>query len=421
MKIIYKSLDYQQQFHDSNKQKVYLSAGLGSGKTYSLVMKMLKLCSINQGMPGGLLAPSLKMFKRDVLPTINEICQKNNIPFKYNKSDSVFYFPNFNTQVYIFHSEDDGQSIRGPNLAWAVINEITLCSKNAFLSLVGRVRLKNAKLKQIAMSGSPESFNWCYEYFIENQRDDTELIFGDTRKNIYISPDYVKMLAESYDDLMYQQFVEGKFINLTGRRACYAFDRNKHIDKNIIRQDLLQIWISLDFNLYPMAATIWQRMPISSDHLLEGLQSIRINGSNTDEMCEVLKQKLRQYNYDYTQAVIFPDPAGQSGSTKSKGKSDIDILKQHGFIDIRYKRSISSVRDCLNTTNNLFNKNKIYVHTNCKDLIADMEQCIIKEGTMIIDKSDPMRTHWVDGMKDMLDYEFPIVVSRAGVTMQKIR
>ena len=410
MKIIYKQIDYQQLFHESTKPKVYLSAGLGSGKTYSLVMKIIKLMSDNYGLAGGLLAPSLKMFKRDVLPTIREICNANNIRYQYNKSDSVFFFPNFKATIYIFHSEDDGQSIRGPNLAWGAINEVTLCSFNAYTALLGRIRLKKAKIKQIVMSGSPESFNWCYEYFIENPREDTDLIFGDTRKNKFISEDYVKMLADSYDDLMFQQFVEGKFVNLNGRAAVYAFNRQNHLDKDIKRIDHLPIWITMDFNVHPMTATIFQRMQFDSKHVLEAIDEVCLNSSNTEELCRVLKEKIGP---NYTQAVLFPDPAGSHRSTNSN-KSDIDILKQNGFLDIRYKRSIISVRDCLNALNNLFDKDKIKIHPRCKNLIADLEQCILKQGTSELDKRDPKRTHALDGLKNMADYEFPVIRSRAG-------
>ena len=91
--IKYKPLDKQRQFHFSKKPKVYLSAGYGFGKTYSLCMKMFWLMNFNHGLAGGILCPTIKMFKRDVLPTIRDICIGNGIIYEFNKSDSIFYFP----------------------------------------------------------------------------------------------------------------------------------------------------------------------------------------------------------------------------------------------------------------------------------------------------------------------------------------
>lgn len=414
--IAYSPLDFQLEFHKSIKPKVYLSAGLGSGKTHSLVMKLFQLMTINYGCAGGILAPTLKMFKRDVLPTIKEIAQENNIEFEFNKSDSIFHFPDTKSTIYVFHAEDEGHSIRGPNLGFGVINEITLIDRASYDAFVGRIRLKAADLRQVAMSGSPESFSWHYEYFVENPRSDTDLIFGDTRKNIHISSDYVEMLRDSYDPLMFEQFVEGKFVNTTGNRACYGFNRQKHVRKDIGKRPMFTTWVSMDFNVNPMTATLYNRMGASHAHSLEAFDEVVINSSNTYEMVDVLKKKLSPHD----DVVIYPDPAGNARSTKSV-KTDIQILKEGGFSNIKFKSRIPSVRDCLNATNNLLSKDKILISANCKNLIADLEQCQLKQGTGELDKSDPKRTHSLDGLKNMIDYEFPIVKGYTTLRQPKVR
>jgi hypothetical protein len=399
--IKYKPLSFQNIFHKSTAEKVYLSGGYGCGKTYSLCMKALKLAHINKGMPGGFLAPNLKMFKKDVLPTMREITQENGIPFRFNQQDSIMHFPGLGVEVYVFHDEDKGASIRGPNLAWMGINEVTLIAKETFDAALARVRLKKANLLQTVMSGTPEGFNWAYEYFIENQRSDTQLIFGSTRENIHVHSSYVGILQNSYDELMIEQYLDGKFVNLAGRRALWAFDRFKYVKKDLMLNPGYPIWVSLDFNLNPMAATVWNYFP-GEKVKLRAVEDICLKTSNTDEMAQVL---LSRYGTNIT---IYPDPAGSAGSTKSKGKSDIQILKDYGFHDIKYKRSITSVRDCLNAFNRMLSRGEIEIGAQCKNIIADAEQCILKKDSVNLDKTNPMRTHWLDGAKDMIDYEFPI-------------
>lgn len=361
----------------------------------------------NQSTSGGILCPTIKMFKKDVLPTIREICLDNGIQYEFNKSDSVFYFPLTNSTVYVFHSEDDGQSIRGPNLSFMLINEITLVSKPAFDAAIARVRVKSAGLLQVAMSGTPEGIsNWAYEYFIENPRDDTDLIFGNTRSNIYIHGSYINTLEQSYDSKMIESYIDGKFVNLTGNRAAWAFDRFKHLDPNIKKRDECQTWVSVDFNITPLAATLWNRLPITHVHQLEAYDEICLESSNTYKLADVIKEKVG------TNVVLYPDPAGKAGSTKSHF-SDIDILRQAGFAQIKYKSHIASVRDALNATNNLFEKDRIKIHPKCKNLIADLEQCVIKDLSFEIDKSNSRRTHWLDGLKNMVEYEFSIIKPQA--------
>jgi hypothetical protein len=358
----------------------------------------------NYGLPGGLLCPTIKMFKRDILPLVQDICLDNDIQFKFHREQASFLFPQTQSQVFVFHGEDGGNSIRGPNLAFMLINEATIIKKEVFDAALARVRLKKAKFKQIALSGTPEGFNWAYEYFIEQPRDDTDLIFGDTRANTYVSEDYVEMLLESYDEQMVKQYLEGQFINVLGNQAAYAFDRKRHTSNDIKRNEALPVWVSMDFNVNPMSATLWQRLPLASEVVLEAFDEINLPGSNTYEICRALKERGIKPEHE---PHIYPDPAGIGRSTKSRGMSDFSILKEHGYTILKYKSKIR-VRDCLNSLNNLFSKNRIMISTKCKNLIADLEQCQIKPEIYEIDKSNPKRSHWLDGLKNMVDYEFPI-------------
>jgi PBSX family phage terminase large subunit len=411
-RINYTPLPYQASFHNSTKPKAYLSAGYGAGKTYSLVMKMFQLMHLNKGIPGGIVCPTIKMYKRDVYPTILEVCSDNGIPHKYNKTDMAWFFHDTGSLVYVFHGEDDGASIKGPNLGWMAINEVTLCSRMAFLTSLSRVRVRGGQLAQVAMSGTPESFNWAYEYFIENPREDTDLIFGDSRLNKHVADGYIGMLTDSYDERMQEQYISGKFVNLTASRAAYAFDRFKHAREGIKKIKGAPVFVSLDFNVNPMAAVLWNYIPMGinartlqdENYILQAFDEIAIESSNTYELCEVLKSKLEVGD----KVTIFPDPAGRALSTKSANQSDFDILKQAGFTDLKFKPQIS-VRDCVNALNNAFDKNAVVLNSKtCRNAIADLEQCTFKEGAFELDKSNPRRTHWLDGMKNMVEYLFPV-------------
>ena len=44
----------------------------------------------------------------------------------------------------------------------------------------------------------------------------------------------------------------------------------------------------------------------------------------------------------------------------------------------------------------------------CKELIKDLEQVALKEGTRELDKSNKDLTHMTDALGYMVDYEFPV-------------
>lgn len=414
--IRYSKLPYQKQFHDGHKFYDALFAGFGGGKTYSLCMKLFQLAMLNKGLPGGMLCPTLKMFKRDVLPTLVEICQRNGIQLKYHKQDSTLFLPDTQTTIFIFHSEDDGFSIKGPNLAFMLINEVTLCSAGAFQAAISRVRLKHAGFKQVAMSGTPEGFNWVYDFFVANPRDDADVIFGDMRLNTHVASEYSKMLTDSYDDQLVAQYVEGKFVNVNNLAALYKFNRAKHVGK-VERIRGMPIWVSVDFNVSPMTATIYNRMPDGERVKLRGFDEVHIKGSDTYELIKSINAKTSGSD----PVVIFPDPAGGHRDTRS-GTTDIEIFEQHGFKDIRYRKKIYSVRDCLNAANALLGKNEVILDAdNCRQTIIDFEQCAMKPGTGQLDKSDLNRTHYVDGFKNMIEYEFPLGAKVGGWKEVSIR
>lgn len=432
--ITYNRLPYQRDFDESTKFYDCLFSGYGGGKTFALVMKLLKLAAINRGLAGGLLVPTLKMFKRDVIPTFSDILRPAGLSFKYHSSDACIRVPALAAEIYIFHSEDDGESIRGPNLAYGGVNEVTLCSEPAFKAFLARVRIKDAKLRQIAMSGTPEGFNWAYDMFIAEARPDTDVFYGDMRLNVHIAESYAELLLSSYDDIMSQLYVEGKFVNKTAGAALYKFNRARHTADNISKLPGLPVWVNVDFNVAPMAATLYNRMPDAVDdlarlrdkfpkanlgyHKLRGFDEICIDGSDTWELCRQIKEKAGKD----AEIVLFPDPAGNARKTSALDNiTDIEIMEGEGFEDIRYETKIS-VRECLNSSNAFLQRNQVvFDRIKCKETIKDLEQCILKPGTNQLDKKNPKRTHWLDGFKNMINHEWPIIVGERAWESLKVR
>ena len=64
--------------------------------------------------------------------------------------------------------------------------------------------------------------------------------------------------------------------------------------------------------------------------------------------------------------------------------------------------------DSVNAVNKICEGNLI-IDPSCKGLITDLEQTVNKPGTREIDKSNKERTHFSDGLRYAIDFEYPII------------
>ena len=415
-------LQAQHQFMMNRARFLAMFGGYGSGKTQGLVFKMFQLMDENPGLPGGLVVPDKIMFGRDVYPIICQVCAESGVEFRYRSSGGRWelHFPTVNVTVYLFHGEAKGRNIRGPNLAWMLINEMTLLDVETFEAAVGRVRLKNAPFSQIAGSGTPEDFNWAYDRFIDKPMEDSSVVYADSRKNIFTAKHYVGMLVSSYDERGVQQYVEGKFVPKSGHRALHQFDRRKHraeISELPKTTGPTEDWVHVDFNVYPMAATIYKYVP-ELPVKLWAYDEVNIHGATTEDLCKQLVEKIGP---NWMDAKIYPDyMGGRQRHSASGGKTDLSIMRDFGFRKQNYKPKYL-VRDQMNAANAITGKGQVMWLKKCEETIRDLERVKLKPGTSELDKTDPKRTHWLDGFKNMIHVEFPVVKFYNETQTQQIR
>lgn len=420
-RIKYRPLDSFRPFHNTEMPKKCVFGGYGSGKTYSLCHELLKLCNLNPRLPGGLVVPNMKMFKRDVLPTLIEIAERNRFSFSYRKGNAELFFPQTGSTVYIFHGEDKGQNIRGPNLAFMVLNEVTLLDLETYQAALSRVRHPRATRRCVAMSGTFEGATEIYDAITED--DSCFVSYASTRDNHFMPADFIQLLESSYDEDMVQQYVDGIPVISRSRKFANEFLRTQHVIPTpfFIEYDIM---FTIDFNVDPMAVVLWQRVPgIEEGAEFRAFQEMKIMDSNTDEMAKAVKKRIEELIGPFDPGMIpcYPDPAGNSRTTKGVGKSDIATLKENGFTDVRFRRKAPHMRDAKNAVNRQFRRNNIQIDPSCKEFIKDLERVEVKPGTDSIDKSDLNRTHWLDGFKYMIELEYPIKKFRGQWRQQQVR
>ena len=205
------------------------------------------------------------------------------------------------------------------------------------------------------------------------------------------------------DEKSFRQEFEASFETMSGR-VYHAFDRKIHVGEYKFNP-LLPIWIGQDFNIDPMSSVIMQPQPNGEIWIVD---ECVLPGSNTQETADEI---ARRYFKWLKNIWFYPDPAGAQGSTKSRGESDLDILRDAGFTKMKYRKKHPKIADRVNAVNRMWKSAdgtiKMRIDQKCKHTINSMEQTVYKEGTREVDKSQGVE-HCGDALGYCIDREFPV-------------
>lgn len=424
---------HQKEFSDDLTSKLlHLSSGFGGGKSFGLAMKAFDLSRRNYGIHGGCVCPSLPDFKKDLMLIIEEILETNRIRYRYHKTETWYQFPWTPARLFVASAE---KKLRGPNWGWAIINELGLISHERYKETIGRVRVKNTPYPQIASSGTPEgTAHWLYEVFVENPTDRTRIIYGDTRANAHnLAPDYIATLEASYDPIMLDAYLRGLFVNMKGNRFYYGYDPAKNDDATIEQIPGAEVFVTLDYNVSPMIATLWNVVRLTNPNgvplLLPNGQPVRQarafdeivieDGADTEKMTRA----FRNYGLEPESTTIYPDPAGRARNTAAQdARSNNDVLRLNGWHRIKVKSVAPQFRKRQLATNNMLAKGLVRLNPKtAKALKKDLMSVEQDGATMEKVKSNPKLTHASDGMDYMIDIEFPYYGNKPESGVMKYR
>jgi len=229
---------------------------------------------------------------------------------------------------------------------------------------------------------------------------------------------------------MLDAYVNGMFVNMKGSRFYYGYDPSRHDDKSIVRDFDAPVYVTLDYNVSPMCATLWHihivadaygrpiygldRQPL---RCLQAFGQIEIaDDASTHQMCDAFIANDLHPDTTY----IYPDPAGRARSTK--GPPDNEILKSRGFQNVRVRNTAPNFRKRQLAVNNMLDKNLIKIHPiNAKGIKRDLESVEQNKVTFEKLKDNPKLTHYSDGLDYLIDIEFPLSGSKPQTGSIKFR
>ena len=396
-------LPHQRQWWVLQNFMKLLVGGFGCGKTYIGALRSIYLSYVHSPLPGIYISPTYKIAKRTIIPTLHEIANRSGMRMTHNKTDNEFIIHNWDGKFWV-GSGDDPDSLRGPNLAWAGIDEPFIQNKMVLDIALSRIRVGDKDKRELFLTGTPEELNWGYDISMnEDNRYDIGTVTGKTKDNTYLGQEYYNTLWNAYTPEMREAYLEGKFVNMKLGRAYKPFDRDRHIKH--VNIDNLEICAGIDFNVDYMSAEIFA----NGNGFIHFFDEIRASHSNTFELAESLRLK-------YPGIRVLPDPTG-SGRRTAATKSDHQILKDAGFqVRMRDKRIL--VMDRVNAVNSMLNLDRLTIEPDtCLWLIKDLDRVVFKNEDL--DKTtEPELTHASDGAGYGVHYLYPYV--RRTITQTKV-
>ncbi len=362
----------------------------------------------NGGRTGLLGAPTYSMLRDATLPALLGALERGKVRYELRQAEMTLRLPLCGSTI-LLRSLDSPERLRGPNLAWFGIDELTYCSEDAWLRLEARLRDPGARKLCGFGVWTPKGFDWVYRRFRANPVAGYGLIEAKPFENRFLlkkTPDYYERLKSSYDEAFYEQEVLGKYRSLQAGQVYYAFDRTDSIREAERPMDVDLLW-SWDFNVHPMCSVIARRDG-ESIHIVD---EIRLGTSSTPEVCE---EFARRYADHRGRVRIYGDASGRRRTTTS-AFSDYELIRQafrnDSRVELVVQRSNPAVRDRINLVNarlkSADGQRRLFIAPRCRGLIEDLEQVTYKPDSGVIDKDrSPERTHLSDALGYLLWQEY---------------
>lgn len=399
--ISYSPLPSQCRFHASEARFKGFSGPVGSGKSAALCMEVIRLAWQNSGRHGLLAAPTYSMLRDATQVALFAALDAAEIEYAHNKSEGSIKLEGSSTTI-LLRSLDEPERLRGTNLAWFGVDELSYAKEEAWLRLEARLRDPQASRLCGFAVWTPKGHDWVYKRFIKKRIEGYDCILAKPFENRYLldkTPDYYQRLESSYDPKFYAQEVLGDYVNATADRAYYCFNQAVHVVKHAYRPELPLLW-ALDFNVTPMTSVIAQQ----DGEYLKVIDEIVLERATTEQAAQ---EFCNRYGRHAAGLQIYGDASGKN--MHSTGQSDYGALQQTlhrtGVRPVMMKvpNANPSVINRVHKVNALLTSAdgevRLEIDPKCRNLIKDLDEVVFLQNSMVLDKlRDPMRTHASDAL-----------------------
>jgi hypothetical protein len=373
-------------------------------------------------------APTYRILRDATKRTFLEILELEEVAYRSHKSENSITLLDNGSQI-IFRSLDEVEHLRGPNLAWFGVDELTYCKQEAWNRLEARLRHPQANMLRGFAAWTPKGYDAVYERFVGSPGPDYWAVLASPRENHYTAETGLyDRLAASYDEKQYRQEVLGEYLNVNSGVVYYAFERRQNIRQTTYDPNLPLIW-ALDFNINPMCSVLLQTTDtFDRNDLMSGrrrptvsvLDELYLPNCPTPQACEEFHRRASKYFNAgaIIQVSVYGDATAKRRQTASAGATSDweavrDFFTRHREYKpiYKYAQSNPQVRDRVAAVNgmlcNTLAERNLFVDPRCEKLIRDLERVVWIAGTAELDQdTDHGLTHLSDALGYYIEAEF---------------
>jgi hypothetical protein len=417
-----KPVPYQNQF-----SAIYFRAGIGSGKTFSGASFCHTRSEVYPNAIGLISSNNFPQLRDSTLRGLAKYCHEYNIDLQpcgmdyketarkiahnqYCKINGVWHDVK-SSDAFAGKTEGSSESGRGTEYGWAWLDEYAYAPQSAFETIQGRMRWNNINPHILITStiNRNNPYNWTYDLFDSEERTEAQRklfisIAGSTIENAHnLSDGYVERLEATLSPELFAIEVQSEYVSISIGRIFKYFNRLEHCGNLTLNQSL-SLHLSFDFNWSPACCVIGQK---DGDKLLI-IKEFYLENADTFILADTVIKWVLNSGYRHN-LFIHGDASGSQHTANSKTTNWAiiwDCLTKNNLIATRkYKKANPSIVDSINSVNCLFSHQKLFIDSQCKELIKDFESLQWKDEK--IDKSDIKRSHLADCARYLTHDLFP--------------
>ena len=378
-----KATEPQKKFHQLTCKYPLLVAGVGSGKTETMINQAFMDALLSPACHIGLYEPTYDLVRLILAPRLTEKLTYHGIDFTYNKTENIIYTHNKQMGDFILRTLDNPERIVGYETLRAHIDEIDTLKQNkasdAWNKIVARNRERprgmDNPFNRVSAYTTPEGFKFAHNRWVKNANKHYQLVQASSYSNPFLPEDYIDALKSTYPEELVRAYVYGEFVNLTSGTVYRSYNRDTHASSELVKGNE-PIFVGMDFNVDHMAATIyvkrWRVADTDNKKSFEQWHAV-------DEISEAYDTrsvaKIIQERYPKNTVIVYPDSSGKSRSTSdSVSEGDISILRSFKF-QCRYRAKNPKVKDRVMAMNAALQHGKVKINAiTCKRTAECLEQ-----------------------------------------------
>lgn len=233
IKLSYKPLPKQREFHGLSAKYRLFTGGWGNGKTSAGCVEAFSLALEYPGSVGLICRKTRPELKATTLhqffnggggdPNSDWTGCPQEVIRSFNKTEQKLTL--INGSIIHFWPLDEPEKLSNLNLGWFLIDQCEEVSEEMFLMLRGRLRQQNAPRMGLLLA-NPNGHDWVWKRFVYLQYPNHKFIHAKTTDNPTLPADYIETLM-SMPEAWVKRFVEGSFDVFSGQ-IWPEFDEDVH-------------------------------------------------------------------------------------------------------------------------------------------------------------------------------------------------